>query len=61
MFQFIIQIYNLCYVSGVQRKVDCSGFIIRWDDFTQVATVLTSAKLMRSPLGRDDYYVCMPF
>ncbi|XP_017230937.1 uncharacterized protein LOC108205474 isoform X2 [Daucus carota subsp. sativus] len=45
------------YFYGVQRKVDCSGFIIRWDDFTQVATVLTSAKLMRSPLGRDDYYI----
>jgi hypothetical protein len=47
------------YITGFQRKVDCSGFIIDWDDSKGIATVLTSAKLMRSPLDCDDYCVCM--
>ncbi|PNX65447.1 hypothetical protein L195_g062604, partial [Trifolium pratense] len=37
--------------------LDCSGFIIDWDDSKGIATVLTSAKLMTSPDHRDDYYV----
>lgn len=45
---------------GVQRKIDCTGLIIGWDDPTRKATVLTCAKLLRIPEyeDRDNYYVC---
>jgi hypothetical protein len=52
-------IMKIWHITGVHRRLDCSGFIIDWDDSKGIATVLTSAKLMRSPDNRDDYYVCM--
>jgi hypothetical protein len=54
-------IMKIWHITGVHRRLDCSGFIIDWDDSKGIATVLTSAKLMRSPSKRDNYYVCMPF
>ncbi|XP_074338145.1 uncharacterized protein LOC141675509 isoform X1 [Apium graveolens] len=44
---------------GVQRKIDCTGLIIHWDDPTGKATVLTCAKLLRIPKSedRDTYYI----
>ncbi|KAK1402582.1 hypothetical protein POM88_002187 [Heracleum sosnowskyi] len=41
---------------GVRRYFDCSGFVIHWDVSTGKATIITSAKIMRFPGKRDDYY-----
>lgn len=42
---------------GVKRLLDCSGLIFKWDHSTCKATILTSAKLMRFPGKRDNYYI----
>ncbi|KAK1402573.1 hypothetical protein POM88_002178 [Heracleum sosnowskyi] len=50
-------VVSVSYFTDVQRTVDCSGIIIDWDDAHGQATILTSAKLMRSPAKRGDYYI----
>ncbi|MCH79676.1 hypothetical protein A2U01_0000430, partial [Trifolium medium] len=50
-------VVSVSYFTGIHRIVDCTGFIIDWDVCKGVATVLTSAKLMRSPLDRHDYRI----
>ncbi|KAK2377572.1 putative protease Do [Trifolium repens] len=50
-------VVSVSYFTGFQRKVDCSGFIIDWDDSKGIATLLTSAKLTRSPSKRGNYYI----
>ncbi|CAJ2678333.1 unnamed protein product [Trifolium pratense] len=50
-------VVSVSHFTGIHRMLDCSGFIIDWDDSKGIATVLTSAKLMTSPDHRDDYYI----
>ncbi|KAL6570351.1 hypothetical protein OROMI_014865 [Orobanche minor] len=52
-------IVSVSVFSGVKRYLDCSGVIIDWDDSNKMATVLTTAKVMRFPGIRDDYFIAI--
>ncbi|KAK1402581.1 hypothetical protein POM88_002186 [Heracleum sosnowskyi] len=49
-------VVSVSVFAGVKRLLDCSGIVFEWDDSTCQATILTSAKLMRFPGKRDNYY-----
>ncbi|KAK1402535.1 hypothetical protein POM88_002140 [Heracleum sosnowskyi] len=57
VMNFAPSIVSVSVFSGVKRYLDCSGYIIDWDDSNKIATILTSAKVMRFPGERDDYYI----
>ncbi|KAL1807243.1 hypothetical protein ACET3Z_030311 [Daucus carota] len=38
---------------GVERKVDCSGFIVDWSSRNNEGTILTSAKVLCNPASSD--------
>ncbi|KAL6557878.1 hypothetical protein OROMI_018228 [Orobanche minor] len=52
-------VVSVSVFSGVKRYLDCSGVIIDWDDSNKMATVLTTAKVMRFPGIRDDYFIAI--
>ncbi|XP_010685117.2 uncharacterized protein LOC104899600 [Beta vulgaris subsp. vulgaris] len=47
--------------TGVKRLIDCSGLIIGWDACKGEATILTSARLLKMPDARKNYYVAVRF
>ncbi|KAL6513403.1 hypothetical protein OROGR_020889 [Orobanche gracilis] len=52
-------VVSVSVFSGVKRCLDCSRVIIDWDDSNKMATVLTTAKVMRFPGIRDDYFIAI--
>ncbi|CAO2831515.1 unnamed protein product [Amaranthus hypochondriacus] len=49
-FQLLSSIVSVSSFYGVARKIDCSGLAIEWDATTNEAIILTSAKLLLSPV-----------
>ncbi|XP_057520535.1 putative protease Do-like 14 [Amaranthus tricolor] len=58
-FQLLPSVVSVSSFYGVDRTIDCSGLVIEWDATKNEAVILTSAKLLLSPVRetRENYII----